>query len=142
MTLSRIICRFGAGSLLFWLPVMVMYAADAEKVTAETTAKTTDYPTLCRMAEANRDWTSAWGFAEKWAAATDPAVRRAGVVKLLELALRRESPDFEKLTKQATDAGLSPEELIFWHSRVALKQHRYQDAEKLLLLQKFQKNIL
>ena len=107
-------------------------AAEPEKVTAKTTEKVTDYPALCRMAEANRDWASAWGFAEKWAASTEPEVRRAGVVKLLELALRRESPDYEKLTKAAADAGLTPVEMTFWRSRVALKKNRFQEAEALL----------
>ena len=101
-------------------------AADA------TPEKAADLPSLCRMAETNRDWSSAWGFAEKWASSSDPATRRAGVAKLLDLALHRENVDFDKLTRTARDAGLSEAELALWQIRVDLTANRYEAAEKQL----------
>ena len=127
----RFLLGGGLGLLL-----TALSAADAvvipAKTTEEVTAKATDYPALCQMAEANRDWDSAWEFAEKWAASTDPQVRRAGVAKLLDLSLHREKVDLDKLADLARDAGLPPSEQILWRSRTALKDHRYEAAEDLL----------
>ncbi len=74
-----------------------------------------NYPALCRLAEQNGDWNSAWNFAEQWAASTDPAVRRQGVEKLLELSLRRMVRNPEKLLQQAQASGVSPENIALWN---------------------------
>ena len=128
----RLLLSGGIVLLLTAVPAAEVTEKTTAKVTAETPSKTPDYSELCRAAEINRDWTSAWEFAEKWAASKDPEVRRAGVVKLLDLALRRENVDLDRLTLMARDAGLSAEDRIFWHSRVELNAFRYEAADKLL----------